>query len=337
MVFAELIVRRFFPQAVVVPWQDEVNGITAPRPNVSGRHATPRTFDVTISFNSQRFRGTTDFPQVPRPESVRIVTLGDSFTLGYGANDEDTYPANLQRRLQTANVEVINAANAGTGTGEQALWYDIWVKAFHPRIVILAVTVTDVGDDAARNLFSLDASGNALPRPRKKAAVTTPRRVLNGVPGYRYLAEHSQLWGLVRNALSAVLSPADIPTTSREVFKTHLPRTSAEIRWLDDQVRQDSGRLVVVFIPNRESIYSSSHPRAERIRWKSEAIVAALGQSCARDKIIFMDLTPKLEERKSEALYYDGLDTHPTPDGYRNIAELIAKLLIDQRIVRLPV
>lgn len=331
----ELLVRVFFPQSVVVPWQDEVNGITAPRPNVSGRHAIPHTFDVTISFNAQRFRGTRTFAQTPVPGSVRIATLGDSFTFGYGANDDESYPANLERRLQDDHAEVINASNAGTGTGEQALWYDIWVKNFHPRIVILTVTGNDVDDDAARRLFALDTSGAALPRPRQNNSVKTLRRIINAVPGYSYIAEHSQLWGLIRNALSAVLAPTGLSMNNRDVFeKEGLPLMSAEVRWLNNRARQDDSRLVVVFVPGRESIYASSAPWADDARWRSKAMVEALSNCCAEDQIPFIDLSPQLRERSSETLYYDGLDTHPTPNGYRAIAEIIGGFLVDQKIVR---
>lgn len=337
LLLLEVLVRAFFPQAVVVPWQDEVNGITAPRPNVQGRHAIPHTFDVRMSFSSQRFRGTRDFAVTPAPESLRIATLGDSFTFGYGANDNETYPANLERQLQANRAEVLNAANAGTGTGEQALWYDIWVKNFHPSIVILTVTSNDVDDDAARHLFDIASDGKAQPRPRQRLSVSRPRRIINSIPGYKYVAEHSQLWGLIRNVLSARMAPKGENMTNRDNFqKQGLPLMAAEVRWLRDHVLWDNSKLLVVFVPSRESIYSSTAPWAEDIRWKSKAIIETLAEGCAKDQIPFVDLTPQLKARSSEILYYDGLDTHPTPAGYRNIAGLIAQSLTDQKLINSP-
>ena len=331
----ELLVRGFFPQSVVVPWQDKVDGITAPRPNVQGRHAIPNTFDVTISFSSQRFRGTRTFPQTPTPGAVRIAALGDSFTFGYGANDDESYPADLERALQGDHAEVINAANAGTGTGEQALWYDIWVKAFHPRILILTVTSNDVDDDAARQLFTLDNMGAALPRPRPASSVQRPRRIINAFPGYSYLAEHSQLWGLIRNGLSAVLAPKGVTLANPDDFdKKGLPLMSAEVRWLNNLAHQEDCRLVVVFVPSRESIYASSAPWANDIRWKSSAIVKTLSSFCTKDQIPFLDLSDQLKMRSTDKLYYDGLDTHPTPNGYRAIAEIIGGFLVEQKLLR---
>jgi PIN domain nuclease of toxin-antitoxin system len=136
LLIAEGLVRVFMPQSVAVPLQDEINGVTAPRPNVRGRHAIPNTFDVTVSISSQRFRGRRDFTAKPERGVLRIAVLGDSFTFGIGANDDETYPAVLQQLLQERlartgsyqGVEVLNAGVGGTGTGEQALWYEVFLS-----------------------------------------------------------------------------------------------------------------------------------------------------------------------------------------------------------------
>ena len=154
-VMAEGVVRLFSPQPVCVPWQGELSGVMAPLPNVRGRFAVPDTFETIISFNSQRFRGLKEYSQIPLTGVTRIVTLGDSFTFGFGANDDETYPAHLEQRLNTrlsgsrrhGKVEVINASNAGSGTGDQALFFSIWVARFQPHVVILNVHANDVDDD----------------------------------------------------------------------------------------------------------------------------------------------------------------------------------------------
>lgn len=336
LLFLEIVVRFWFPQSLAVPWQDEVNGITAPRPNVHGRHSIPNTFDVTISFNSQRFRGLREFSPHPADGFLRIATLGDSFTFGYGANDDDTYPAALEVRLKPKNVEVINAANAGTGTGEQALWYESWVKNFHPNVVILTVTSNDVDDDGARRLFVLDSQGKAQPRQREIASVETPRRVVNSIPGYSFIAEHSQLYGLVRNAASSLLARHDVNMSEKTRFQSEgLLLLSSEIGWLNDRAHEHNSRLVVVFIPSRESIYPSSASWAEDVRWKSAAIVKTLSSSSEKHAVPFLDITPELKLRSSDRLYYDGLDTHPTPAGYYAFAAIIATFLSKQNLLSL--
>ena len=169
----EIIVRVVDPQKDFgVPLLEEVNGVTLPLPNVRGRCFVQNAYNIHISTSSQRFRGLKNFQSKPKPGVVRIAMLGDSFTFGIGANEDEAYPAQLSRVLQehltqrtpAVTVEVINAGIPGTGTGDQALWYDHWVRHFHPQIVVLNVAADDVRSDLMRRLFVLDKSGKASPR-----------------------------------------------------------------------------------------------------------------------------------------------------------------------------
>lgn len=353
---AEGLVRVLAPQSVAVPWQDEVGGITAPRPNVRGRHAIPDTFDVTVSFNGQRFRATREYQSEPGPGVLRIAVLGDSFTFGFGANDEETYPAQLERVLiqrarergEHVAVEVLNAGNGGTGTGEQALWYDRWVKDFHPVVVILTVTSNDVEDDLNRRLFVQGEDGSVTPRPRHElegadSRLRWIRTVVNAMPGYGFLAQHSQLLGLARNAVSKLLTrwraaawvQADSPSVEQgggqDAWHDGLAVLKGELRWLHRAAQEAGAQLVVVFVPSRESIYASPRPWAGSVQAKSRDIVGALSETALQEGIPFADLTPYVRDRAGQLepqLYYDGRDTHPNPLGYRVIAEGVADLVV---------
>jgi len=362
LLICEEIVRFVAPQNIAVPWQSEINGIMAPRPNVQGRHTIPNTFDVTVSFNSQRFRGRRDFQLEPSPGVIRLAALGDSFTFGFGANDNETYPAQLERILQRwlaesashSTVEVINASNAGSGTGEQALWYDTWVKQFRPQLAVLTVVPNDIDDDLARGLFFLDENGRALPRPFKElSAADRPlrviRRAVNAFPGYAFLAQYSQLLAFLRNFSSAAVgryrqatfatdaTPSQTGSPSERFQKEGLPMMAEEVRWLQKRVQKSGAHLVVVFVPFRETIYSSQTPASDQIQWKSEAIAEVLSEVCSQEGIPFADLTAQIREQARQlpkALYYDGFDNHPTPEGYRIIAEAIAKFLVENFLLK---
>lgn len=72
--------------------------------------------------NEQGFRATRGnyAPEVP-PGRYRIVCLGDSFTMGYGVDDADALPTQLE--AVTPGVEAINMGMGGYGLGQGYLWY----------------------------------------------------------------------------------------------------------------------------------------------------------------------------------------------------------------------
>ena len=358
LLLAEFAVRWFTPQALVVPWQDEIGGITAPRPGVSGRHFVPGVFDVQISYGPQRFRGGAEITPEPPEGVLRIATLGDSFTFGYGAEDIHTYPAKLEEILNEKigelatfrRVEVINAGNGGTGTGEQALWFDRWVQQFNPQLVILGVTSNDLDDDLRRGLFTLDSDNHVAPLSdaelsRADTKVRAFRRVANALPGYEYLAQRSQLLALVRNTVSHQLATRrsapgiGVPTVearerlTERSFNRATAILEGEISWLNQRVKQSGARLTIFFLPSRESIYSGASNAMKTVRDRSMAIRGALDRVSAREAIPFRDLTLDLRSAASRAgpeLFFSGLDTHPTPQGYAVIASSIAGELLGQ-------
>ena len=73
-----------------------------------------------------------------------IVAVGDSLTAGLGVNEEDAYPAQLERELNTAGYRwrVINAGISGE-TSSGTLSRVLWVLKLKPDIVILETGAND--------------------------------------------------------------------------------------------------------------------------------------------------------------------------------------------------
>jgi lysophospholipase L1-like esterase len=351
----EWLVRTFAPQQLSVPLGATVDGIISQRPNIHGRYAVPGVFDTTVTINSQRLRSETEYGFEPPAEVTRIAVLGDSFTFGIGANDAETYPAQLERMLrETVRAQVINAGVGGTGTGEQARRFDLLVKQFHPHIVVLTAISNDVDDDLDRGLFILDSSGEVHPRPLEELAAAdrrarTTRDIVGRLPGYSLLSQHSHLLNLTRDVINATVVGARRAEASRvaavaqnpnleERYRSYgLPLMAGEVLWLKKKVQQSGAQFVVVFIPQREAVYPSAAPWAKDVRWKTGAIAELLQRVCSENQIPFKDLTPHLRELSRKAqqpLYYEDRDTHPAPTGYRAIAEEVADLLLARGSLR---
>ncbi|MEW6542674.1 MAG: arylesterase [Nitrospirota bacterium] len=79
-----------------------------------------------------------------REDRPRIVAFGDSLTAGLGVAAEDSYPSQLQRRLDQAGYRyrVINAGVSGDTTAGGVRRVD-WVLTSQPQLVILELGAND--------------------------------------------------------------------------------------------------------------------------------------------------------------------------------------------------
>jgi lysophospholipase L1-like esterase len=344
LLVGEVFVRIFVPTERLVPLNEVILGITAQRPNVSGIHVVPHTFDVSYKTNAQRFRSEKDTTSLPDPHVLRVAVVGDSFTFGWGANDDQSYPSRLDHLLndKVGPTEVLNAGVCGTGTGNEALWYDLWVRRFHPNLVILTVVPNDVDDDLARPLFSIDASGQVSPKTavqveQFQSQTLAARQLITRLPLYDYLTEHSELLNLFRRTISVLIRRRHIKATSAKAgssaFETvGLRLLAGEVKWLDQQVRSSGAQLIVVFVPFRESVYGQV-PKTNRVVSDSLAMVDTLTRECAKDNIPFHDLTSEMKTAaadRQDPLFYTVYDAHPTPAGYQLIAYLVSPLAVDE-------
>ena len=126
-------------------------------------YSTPE-FHVTARINNLGFRGR-DVPAARRTRH-RIVTLGDSFTFGWGVEVEDSWPRVLEARLQERGIDV-EVANLGQPGAYPAQYAEVAERALpllRPDLVIVAL---NQADDLAQTLREGMPGG---PRPLEPAA-----------------------------------------------------------------------------------------------------------------------------------------------------------------------
>lgn len=95
----ELYVRFYNPQEVApirFVFDPQLGEI--PTPYQKGRKIRPGVFDHTYSHNSLGLRGSKEYT-FERQTDHRILFLGDSFTYGFGVNDDQTFPYLTEKRL----------------------------------------------------------------------------------------------------------------------------------------------------------------------------------------------------------------------------------------------
>ncbi len=74
-----------------------------------------------LKTNGQSFRNNNDFSLSPSENKIRIICSGDSFTLGYGVDNDHTWCQQLVSFNK--HLETVNLGQGGYGIDQAYLWY----------------------------------------------------------------------------------------------------------------------------------------------------------------------------------------------------------------------
>ncbi|MBU1627292.1 hypothetical protein KKB18_07985 [bacterium] len=115
-------------------------------PNLIYELMTPAGEKVRYAFNSHGFRGN-EIELVKQDGKKRIICAGDSSTLGYMVNIEDSYPAILEKLLsengKSNNFEIINAGVLGYTSYQGLKYYEMHLRKLHPDILVFSYGYND--------------------------------------------------------------------------------------------------------------------------------------------------------------------------------------------------
>jgi lysophospholipase L1-like esterase len=95
-----------------------------------------------VHINSHGTRGP-DFETVKPPGTIRVLSLGDSRTFGWGLKQEETYSDQLRRLLQeqlggAKKIEVINAGVNAWSYSQMLVYFRDTALHYQPDVVVLA-------------------------------------------------------------------------------------------------------------------------------------------------------------------------------------------------------
>ena len=131
----------------IVAWTDLAYRPARGRPNQNARLQRSE-FDVHVVTNELGFRDRR-LPGAKPPGVIRVVAHGDSFTQGYGVEEDEAYPRLLETRLAAragVPVQVVNLGVPGTSPRDQASHLRDPGLAYEPDLVLISVMANDVQD-----------------------------------------------------------------------------------------------------------------------------------------------------------------------------------------------
>lgn len=284
---------------------------------------------ISLTTNSQGFRGARDYARAVPEGRRRLICSGDSFTLGYGVDDEHTWCRQLESL--DPRLETVNMGQGGYGIDQAYLWYRRDAADLDHQLHLFAFVTEDFIRALSDRFFGFGKPLLVL-RDGKLAVTNVPvprpnplgRWITAHTPHLRNLATirlavavRSEIWGDPR------IEPVDGPE--------ELALASAILGELAALDRARGRRLALVYLPTREDYRSGA---AEPWRKLVEARAGELG-------LPFIDLIPTLRSLPPEAIDplfiqvpavgYLGAAGHYTDQGNRWAAEEISARLAEWR------
>lgn len=300
-------------------------------PNVSG-DITPRqdivwhlkhiNHSFHISINEQGFRN----PGKATPEAYyRILCVGDSSTLGYGVDDEETYPARLASFLQPlfpGFIDVINAGTIGYTIDDELAYLKEKGGRLKPDLVVLEIFFNDVIEKVSRERLTQREF-------RKKSFPYTPLKSLWLKSAVYQLLREINVQILVRlgryfpenpfDKVDLALHPEKYPDVWRS-FDEKLKKFIKTVKELNSE-------LIVVISPDKYQLYDWGYPLYDLkgVRSFQDHIIRILQQ----ESVEYVDLLPVFAGRMKydSALFvtYGLYDEHQSEIGQLIKAEEVYK------------
>lgn len=267
-----------------------------------------------ISINQLGLRGAEVIPS--NPKRKRLVCLGDSFTLGYGVDDAETFPEQLQQ-LAGEELQILNMGQGGYSVGQS--W--LWLKRLMPEIRPDYVVCVFIWEDFRRltrtrtvNGFStpgftfrnnrIDVSN--IPVPRKLDAGTQLPAAVN------FLSLASRRSGLVQGI--QLLMDDDIVSLRDRANATGCG-IIGEIAAL---CRAAECKLAVVLTPTLQDLLNPID---------YSVCAGTVSTFLLREGIPFTNLAPAFRTADSDGMFLEEEFHHYSAKGNRIVADSLAEWL----------
>lgn len=281
-----------------------------------------------LKINGQGFRADKDYTKENSKGKIRIICSGDSFTMGYGVNNQNTWPQFLEKKESL--WEVVNMGQGGYGTDQSFLWYKRDGLELKHHVHLFAFFVGDFHRMSLEEFNGYPKPYLALDNGKVKPANLPLSEPSSWGP---YLARYARaLNGLKLVSLFKESGPNQ---KKKKPLKLVYPMQGEEIISITGglfrelkQISQEKGIvLAAVWLPFEREF---RNPRYDAFRKQIKQAVVAEG-------VRFLDLVPDFRRLPADQLKslfiqqdiknYVGSKGHYTAKGNRVIADLIYRQL----------
>lgn len=273
--------------------------------------------------NAMGLRGP-QIPDNPPPDTVRILSLGESTTFGAFVAEEETYTARLAVKLNEqlqehpvdgiAAVETINAAVEAWSIWQSRVWLEDVGRSLKPDVILVYHQLNDTLPTGVRD------QANFLYQVRQTDRHQLMRRRA-WAPLFSILLRSRAYLALRKQVLRL---PSDLPTPQQSTGTAVGERVPEQDRKdaLKDMhaLAVDMGAELVLLRPQYAA---APHLLRDTV----------LTDFAERNELLLVDIPAHLRQHRMRGvrLYSDGV--HPTPAGHEMYADAIAQTIIEAKLL----
>src|SRR6185295_17067690 len=240
-----------------------------------------------IKVNSSGFRCEHEFVKGKPEGTSRVLLFGDSFTAGDGVSNKQRYGDLIEQKIP--NTEVYNFGLPGTGTDQHYLAYQEYATGIEHDLLILGVTVENIGRVAARFRPYLNEEGETVIYAKPYYELESGGLVLRNVPVAKEPIERSLMsadeskrvdWGLPFAGLRKLAKRLGVRDLAQKVTRFQpVPdyRTPDNPNWLvmrailEEWIKRSPVPVILMPIPLFPFIEGSSDPTPYQARFREVA------------------------------------------------------------------
>lgn len=363
LLLGEFVIRLFYPQ-VTSPVQffyDEKLGGMVHVPNQKGFKEHPKVYYYEYQNNDIGMRDTrqlADYAQYPN----KILCLGDSFTYGWGVNDNETFASILEKKINNDSIAVLNAGVSGTGTDHALKFFQVRGKELNPKTAIYFYFDNDIRDNMANAYFHIANDSIIVNDKNSYASINALKKnKLVHSKIYNWLSSNSHLFGLIRKNIGLMWNKrmseanqesdakpdsqrtnapqkdsvnasyqkdsktAALPQTSP--LENDLYHTYKYLSALNKETEKQGVNFLFFYIPSNISI--EEYQKTGKI-----AVEDALSSYCQKNQIKFFSFRDVILKAKNPVeRYYIPVDYHWNKNGHAMAGEYLYKTLKQENIV----
>ncbi|MDY7093138.1 MAG: SGNH/GDSL hydrolase family protein [Acidobacteriota bacterium] len=271
-----------------------------------------------ITINDEGFRGDELYLTGKPPGRYRVVCLGDSFTLGYGVGDDDTYAAVLERL--NPRVQAVNMGQGGYSVGQDYLWYQRRGDALDADLLLVAIIADDIwrmaGNRTANGygkpVFRLDGEEVVVEGQPVPEKIATGAPIVEGSLLLRFLLQESSL----ARTFGVILPDPPSGPEPQEADEL-MAVTLAMLRDLEQDSRRQGRAFAIVLLPEMRELTEASAVEAYG------QVSDILSRFTTARRIPFLDLRPAFAAQgpTARSFYLDEIWHHYSPAGHRFVAQ----------------